>query len=59
MHLDREVAHIRAGSRLLTKTEAEAAIEHAEAFVRLAMCLDSERFGKAASEWLKKYSDKG
>ena len=59
MQTDREVAYIRSGTRLLTKTEAEAAIEHADAFVRLAACVDAEHFGMAAQEWLDKYSDGG
>lgn len=56
MQLDREVAYIRSGKRLLTKTQAEAAILHAEAFIRLAESIDAVNFGQASEEWLNKYS---
>lgn len=43
--------------RTLTTTEAESAIIHAEAFIRLVASQDPDRYGLAASEWLDKYSE--
>lgn len=43
------------GSRTLTIDEAQQAIIHAEAFIRLALAIDQKNFGIAAYDWLEKY----
>lgn len=58
MELDREIPFIRSGEKLLTRAEAESALEHAAAFIRLAESLDAGRFGESAQQWLEKYNPK-
>lgn len=46
---------IKRGEHLLTKSDTEQALEHAEAFIRLALCIDQKSFSVAARDWLEKY----
>lgn len=55
MELNRQIPCITSGERRLSLVEAEAALEHASAFIRLAESIAADRFGVAAREWLEKY----
>lgn len=55
MKIDRKTPCVKSADRLLTIEEAEAAIEHASAFITLAQSLDNERFGQAAGKWFSRY----
>lgn len=57
MELNKQIPIIRCGALRLTVSEAEAALDHAAAFIDLAESLDAKRFGVAAQEWRAKYRD--